>query len=474
MTDPLDALSEVVEALDVAAREARTYLGNLNTDPVAPAGAEALAEEAFSGRLPDAGLGTQDTIAELAALAQAAATRSSGPRFFHWVTGGATPAALAADWLASALDQQAFAWDGSPLSAACERQALAWLLDMFELPADFEGVITSGATMANFSCLAAARDWWGERSGIDVRDAGLSGAPVMPVLGGGYVHPSARQAVGMLGCGLDAVHMHAADARGRLDLGSLEAELRSLDGAPAVIIGTAGEVNAGECDPIDALADLAERYGAWLHVDGAFGLFARLVPEAAHLAAGAERAHSITVDGHKWLNVPYDCGFAFVREPGRLARAFAVTAAYLPQADDPRPNFGLRAPENSRRARGFAVWATLRAYGREGHRAMVARHLRLAQHLAATVDAHPDFERLADVPLNIVCFRHRPPDVAEGDLDEHNRALGVALLRDGRVFAGTTEFEGKVAFRPAIVNWRTTEADVELLVTVLAELAETL
>ena len=471
MSDPLDALGEVSPALDVAAREVALYLAGIDTDPVAPAGAEELVEGAFSGPLPDSGLGTQGTISELGALAHAAATRSSGPRFFHWVTGGATPAALAADWLASALDQQAFAWDGSPLSAACERQALQWLLELFDLPAEFEGVLTSGATMANFSCLSAARDWWGERHGIDVRASGLSGAPVIPVLGGGYIHPSARQAVLMLGCGLDAVRMHSRDARGRIDLEALEASLKDLDGAPAVLIGTAGEVNAGECDPIADMADLAERYGAWLHVDGAFGLFARLVPEAAHLVAGVERADSITFDGHKWLNVPYDCGFAFVREPGRLARSFAVTAAYLPQADDPRPNFGLRAPENSRRARSFAVWATLRAYGREGHREMVERHLRVAQHLAATVDAHPDFERLADVPLNIVCFRHRPPGMDEADLDDHNRALGAALLRDGRVFAGTTEFEGKVAFRPAIVNWRTTEPDVELLVTVLAELA---
>jgi glutamate/tyrosine decarboxylase-like PLP-dependent enzyme len=218
------------------------------------------------------------------------------------------------------------------------------------------------------------------------------------------------------------------------------------------------------------MAELAERHDAWLHVDGAFGLFARLVPRTRALTDGVERAHSVAADGHKWLNVPYDCGFAFVREPARLANTFTVGAPYLPSPDDPRPSPGFLAPENSRRARAFAVWATLRAYGRSGYRAMVERHLSLAQHLASRVDEAPELERLADVPLNIVCFRVRPPDVDEQDLDELNSRLGEALLRDGRVFAGTTTYDGKVAFRPAIVNWQTTERDVDMLVDVLLEL----
>ncbi len=238
------------------------------------------------------------------------------------------------------------------------------------------------------------------------------------------------------------------------------------------MIANAGEVNAGDFDPIASIADLVAEHGGWLHVDGAFGLFARLTPEAQALAEGVERADSVAADGHKWLNVPYDCGFAFVREPQRLARALAIGAPYLPSRDDPRPNFGWLSPENSRRARALAIWATLRAYGRQGHRAMVERHLRLARHLADRVDATPELERLAEVPLNIVCFRARPEGADESELDDINRRLGEALLRDGRVFAGTTVYDGKVAFRPAIVNWQTTEADVELLVDVLLELIE--
>jgi len=220
------------------------------------------------------------------------------------------------------------------------------------------------------------------------------------------------------------------------------------------------------------MADLASEHGAWLHVDGAFGLFARIAPSASELTAGIERADSVIADGHKWLNVPYDCGFAFVREPERLARTFNVGAPYLPSPDDPRPNPGFLTPENSRRARAFAVWATLRAYGRTGYREMVERHLRLARHLAERIDASAQLERLADVKLNIVCFRARPDGIAEDELDALNGELGEALLRDGRVFAGTTNYEGKVAFRPAIVNWRTQEQDVDLLVDVLLELLE--
>jgi glutamate/tyrosine decarboxylase-like PLP-dependent enzyme len=306
--------------------------------------------------------------------------------------------------------------------------------------------------------------------GVDADEDGLAGAPTPVILSGGYIHPSAMQAIGMLGLGRANVRSLSRDDVGRMDLEALERELAGLDGAPAIIVATAGEVNAGEFDPVEALADLAERYGAWLHVDGAFGIFARLSPRTRALAAGIERADSVGGDAHKWLNVPYDCGFVFVREPERLARTFSVGAPYLPERDDPRPNPGFLVPENSRRARSLAIWATLRAYGRNGHREMVERHLHLAQHLAGLVDAAPEFERLAEVPLNVVCFRARPGGVPEAELDNLNRSLGAALLADGRVFAGTTSYGGKVAFRPAIVNWQTTERDVELLIEVLRDL----
>jgi glutamate/tyrosine decarboxylase-like PLP-dependent enzyme len=233
---------------------------------------------------------------------------------------------------------------------------------------------------------------------------------------------------------------------------------------------SAGEVNAGDFDPLPAMADLAERYGAWLHVDGAFGLFAALSERTRHLVDGIERADSVIADGHKWLNVAYDCGFAFVKDPTLQAAVFTSGAAYLPDPLGPKPTWGYLGPEMSRRARSFAVWATLRAYGRSGYRAIVEKHLDLAQRLAARVDEEAELERLAGVSLNIVCFRYRPDGVPEEDLNDLNRRIGEAAILDGRVFFGTTEYDGKVAFRPAPVNWRNRPEDVDLIVEVVREL----
>jgi len=464
VTDPLLLRGELDQALAYAVREATRYLGELDESPVLPAGASDAAD-ALAGALPEEGDGALAALTELVEHGLGAATRSSGPRFFHFVTGGVTPAAQGADWLASTLDQNAFSAVSSPLAVRLESVAIEWLLDLFRLPSSWGGVLTTGATTANFTALAAARRWWAERHAVDVDERGFEGLPTPPIFSSGYVHPSATKALAMLGLGRGSVRVLAEDAAGRLDTGSLERELASLDGAPAILIGNAGDVNTGDFDPIGPMADLAERYGAWLHVDGAFGLFARLTPRASGLATGVERANSVISDGHKWLNVPYDCGFAFLRDPAPLHATFGFSAAYLPGDELP-------GPEASRRARSLAVWTTLRAYGRSGYRAMVERHLDLAQRLAERVDASPVLERLAEVPLNIVCFRFRPPGVDESELDDLNARIGRTLLQDGRVYVGTTRYEGRVAFRPAIVNWRTTAADVELIADVVVELGE--
>ena len=473
MTDPSEWRAELDQALEVAAAEAREFLAGLDGDPVQPAGSEDAAV-ALGGELPEDGMGAPVAIGELGSMGRALATRSAGPRFFHFVIGGATPAALAADWLTSSFDQNAGAWAGSPFASRLESVCLEWLRDLFELPQQFGGVLVTGGTMANFACLAVARDWCAERLGAQAREAGLAGLRQIPVFSSGYIHASAVKSLALLGIGTDHVRKLARDPAGRLDLDALERSLAGLEGAPAIVVANAGEVNTGDFDPIDAMADLADEHDAWLHVDGAFGLFARISPRSAHLAAGAERARSVSSDGHKWLNVPHDCGFGFVRDAERLVATFSEQAAYLPPPEESRPSWGFMGPEGSRRARALTVWAALRAYGRSGYRTMVERHLELAQRLAARVDAEPELERLADVPLNIVCFRWRPAGASAVELDELNRRLGHALLRDGRVFAGTTVFEGKVAFRPAIVNWRTRPEDVDALVDVLLELAPAL
>ncbi len=459
---------ELRGVLEEVLRESLAYLDGLDERPVRSPGLEE-AEARFDGELPEHGVGAAVALRELLDDGFEAATASSGPRFFHFVMGGVTPAALAADWLASVLDQIAYAWVASPLAARLERLALRWLADLFELP-HRGGLLTTGATMANFTCLAAARQWWGERHGVDVAQRGIAGLPPMPVLTSGHVHASTVKALAMLGHGRDAARRFVADGTGRLDVDALAAALRALDGQPAILVANAGEVNAGDFDDIARLADLADAHDAWLHVDGAFGLFARLSPRTRALTEGVERADSVTSDGHKWLNVPYDCGFAFLAEGDRLPRVFAYDAAYLAQDDEERPVFGVRGPEGSRRARALAVWATLRAYGRAGHRALVEGHLDLAQRLARAVDAVDDLERLADVPLNIVCFRYAPPGVDAAELDALNTRLGEALLEDGRFYAGTTTHDGRVALRPALVNWRTRDEDVDGFVSVVREL----
>ncbi len=468
MADPLGERDLAGEAVQLAARRATEYLDSLDAAPVRHPDSDSVLET-FAGALPEEGDGAMAALGELAGPGMRGAIQSAGPRMFHFVTGGVTPAALGADWLASLIDQNALMWVSSPLASRLEAVSVDWLKDLFRLPAEWEGVLTTGATMANFTGLACARQWWAEQHGVNLEADGFAGLPATPILSGGYIHASARKALSLLGFGRERTRTFAADATGRLDLEALEAHLRSLDGAPAILIANAGEVNAGHFDPIEALADLAERHNAWLHVDGAFGLFARATPRGDGLTAGIERADSVIADGHKWLNVPYDCGFVFVREPGRLASAFTSPAAYLATSED-RPAFFERSPEMSRRARSLAVWATLRAYGRSGHREMVERHLDLAQRLAARIEEADDLELLAEVPLNVVCFRHRPPGLDETALDEHNRRLGEAVLADGRVYMGTTVYEGRVAFRPAIVNWRTTESDVDAIADVVREL----
>src|SRR5512132_38202 len=376
MTAPDPA--EIPKVVDLASREVARYLESIAERNVRDPRAEEVAAS-FRGELPEDGVGAERALEELVAGIDGA-VHSAGPKFFHFVDGGVTPAALGADWLASALDQNTGAWVSSPLGGELERIALGWLRDLFELPAEWSGVLTTGATMANFVALACARRWCGLRQGVDVDDAGLSGLPPIHVFGSGYVHPSDVKALGMLG------------------------------------IGSAGEVNAGDSDPIATMADLAERYGAWFHVDGAFGLFAALSERTRHLVEGIDRADSVSADGHRWRNVPYGCGFAFVKDASLQPSVFGEGAAYLPALDDPKPNWGYLGPEMSRRCRAFAVWATLRAYGRNGHREIVERSLDLAERLAATVDEAEDLERLAEVPLNIVCFRAHPPEVSEDRL----------------------------------------------------------
>jgi glutamate/tyrosine decarboxylase-like PLP-dependent enzyme len=425
---------------------------------------------ALNEPLPETGDGAKLTLERLLELQRLSGTNTAGPRCFHFVIGGNTPAAHGADLVAAAFDVITYSWIVSPVGVRMELQALDWLKELLGLPATMSGVMVTGATMANFTGLAAARQWWGEQLGFDVSDTGLAGLPQMPVLTSGYIHAATRKVLATQGIGRGNIREFRADSTGRIDLPAFEKALIALDGAPAVVVVNAGEVNAGDFDPVEDMISIARQHNCWVHVDGAFGLFAAVSPRTRHLVRGVERADSVTVDGHKWLNVPYDSGYSFVRDHGLMARAFRYSADYLPAEDDPFPAPGAVGPESSRRGRSFAVWATLKAYGREGHRRIVEHCLDIAGYFARLVDAHPQLELMAEVKLNIVAFRYNPGGLDDASLDQLNRRLGENVLSDGRFLVGTSKLGPRTIFRPAFSNWRTRFEDLDALAAVICEL----
>jgi glutamate/tyrosine decarboxylase-like PLP-dependent enzyme len=469
LTGPALDAGETEEALRRAADMARAYLAELAQLPAKEPDADAAAR-AFRMDLPERGLGAPTAVSLLGELLRSGSVQVAGPRFFHLVAGGTTPAALAGDWLTSAFDQHAFASLSSPIAAALESLMIDWLKDLFALPPGLDGLMVTGGSMANFTGLAAARQWWGNETGFNVAEGGLAGRPPMLILTSGLVHSTIHKAAAMLGVGRQQVKTFAADSTGRIDLLGLEAALREAKGH-AVVVGNAGEVNAGDFDPIRAMGELAREHGAWFHVDGTFGLFARVTDELRGLADGVELADSIVADGHKWMNLPFDCGFCFVRDRKWLSGVFGQSAAYLNDDSDTDAIYGFLGPEMSRRARAFPVFATLAAYGRNGYSELVERGVANAKRLADQVSASDDFELLAEPCLCITSFRYRPPGTPESDLDDLNSALGRALLSDGRLYMGTTRYRDVIAFKPAFVNWRTTEAEVDLILPVVRELA---
>ena len=441
--------------------------------PALTAGADA-ALEVLKEPLPESGCGAQKSIEKLLAINARAAANTGGPKCFHFIIGGSTPASMAADLLATAYETVTYTWVVSPVGVQMELQALSWLKELFGLPSSMSGIMVTGATMANFVGLASARQWWGEQHGFDVSETGMAGKPQMPVLTSGFVHASTIKVLALQGIGRSNVQQLCRDDFGRLDIDAMRQALEDLDGKPAVVIVNAGEVNSGEFDPVSDMIDLARKHNCWVHVDGAFGLFARVSPRIAHFADGVDRADSVTVDGHKWLNVPFDSGYAFVRDIGLMARAFRYSADYLPSENDPRPTFGAIGPESSRRARSFAVWATLKAYGREGHRRIVEHCLDIASHFADQVRQHNTLELMADVPLNIVAFRFNPGGLGEEELDELNQRLGEVVIADGRFMAGTSRIGKRTIFRPAFSNWRTRKSDVEEFAELVIELGNSI
>jgi glutamate/tyrosine decarboxylase-like PLP-dependent enzyme len=384
-------------------------------------------------------------IALLDEAGSPATVATAGPRFFGFVIGGSHPVAVAANWLATVWDQNTHSFTMSPVAVTLEHVARRWLVELFGLPSTTVAGFVTGATMANFTALAAARHAVLARVGWDVEARGLAGAPDLTVVVGDEVHPSVVKGLGLLGLGRERVHRVPVDAQGRLRADALP----SISG-PTIVCAQAGNVNTGAFDPVEAIVARAHEADAWVHVDGAFGLWAAAAPARAHLVRGIGAADSWATDAHKWLNVPYDSGLAFVRDPDPLRAAMGVTAAYLPDSMMREPS--AHTPELSRRARGVEVWAVLRALGRSGLADLVERDCRYAARFAEGLrDA--GLEILNDVVLNQVL-------VSFGD-DEATRRAVAAIQDEGTCWAGATVWQGRTAMRISVSSWATTEGDVE-------------
>jgi glutamate/tyrosine decarboxylase-like PLP-dependent enzyme len=423
------------------------YLEGLPDRPVRTLTSYEAAHAALGGPLPEAGEDPVTVVERLAAAAAPATVASAGPRYFGFVTGGSLPAALAADWLVSAWDQNGFSRTSSPAAAAIDAVAERWMLEALGLPA-YAGVgFTTGATTANFVGVAAARHAVLARAGWDVEVDGLIGAPPIQVVAGEYLHASMLAALRYAGLGTPV--RVAADGQGAMRADALEA---ALDDGPAIVCAQAGEVNTGAFDPLEDIVRIAGERGAWVHVDGAFGLWAAASPRLRHLIRGAGGADSWAVDAHKWLNVPYDGGAAIVADRAALQGAMGMRASYLPDEGGREPID--HVPEASRRARSIPVYAALRSLGRTGLAALVERCCSHARRLAVAMEAIEGAEVLNDVVLNQVLVRFE-------DDDEVTRAVVDEVQRGGEAWLGGTVWQGRAAARVSFSNWSTTDADVD-------------
>jgi glutamate/tyrosine decarboxylase-like PLP-dependent enzyme len=406
---------------------------------------------------PQRGADPDQIIADLIEWATPGLAAMAGPRFFGWVIGATEPVGVAADWLTSAWAQNAGNAFATPAASAFEDISGQWLLDILDLPRESSVGFVTGATMANFTCLAAARGEVLRRAGWDADADGLFGAPPVHVVLGEEAHSTVFSALKYLGLGTRRVIRVAADQQGRMRADALGEAMRKLNG-PVIVIAQAGHINSGAFDPFNEIIPIAREKGAWVHVDGAFGLWARAAPDIARLAAGVEAADSWGTDGHKWLQTPHDCGYAIVRDAEAHRRAMLIAASYLPAGSVRHP--ADYAPELSRRARGFATWAMIRALGREGIAAMVSRHCALARRFAKALSAARDVEIMNEVVLNQVAVR-LGADMETAAADALTQRAIDRIQREGECFVGGAEWRGRQIVRLSVIGAGTTEADVD-------------
>ena len=447
------------DALRLAYDAARAFRASLPGRPVGATASLAELRAALGHPLPERGLPAVEVIRDLVRDADPGLVAEPGPRYFGFVIGGSSEAAVAADWLSSAWDQNSGLYATSPALAVVEEVAARWLVDLFGLPAGTSTGFVTGCQMAHVTCLAAARHALLAKVGWDVEQEGLQGSPRLNVVVGEEVHVTVPRALRFLGLGAGRMIRVVADGQGRMVPSELAKVLAKLEG-PTLVCAQVGNVNTGALDPMEPLADACARHGAWLHVDGAFGLWAAAVPGMRDAVKGVDRADSWATDAHKWLNVPYDSGLAFVRDAAAHRAAMTVSAAYLIQQDGEAARDAVDwVPEFSRRGRGFPIYAQLRALGREGVAELIAGSCALARRAAEGLAALPGAAVLNEVALNQVLVRFTPP--GGGDADAFTRRVVAGVQAEGICWLSGSTWHGQAVMRVSLSGQDTTEADVD-------------
>lgn len=447
-----------LRVLSLAQHNALSFLKNLDRAPVAAAVEVQTLRQRLNKPLADSGLPPEQVITELVKDVEGGLLGSAGGRFFGWVIGGSLPAALAADWLTSTWDQNAALYATSPAAAVVEEVAGLWLKDILSLPAHASFALVSGCQMAHVTCLAAARHALLARCGWDVEARGLYGAPPIRILSSAQLHGSFERAVRLLGLGRDQVVCLTSDAHDRLEPEALQKALEDQPSAPTIVLLQAGDINIGAFDDFESLIPLAKRYGAWVHVDGAFGLWVAASPRYRHLAKGVEAADSWATDGHKWLNVPFDCGYAFIADADAHRASMTHRAAYITHHEEARDEMDWN-PEWSRRARGFPTYAALRQLGRDGVADLIDRCCLHAHALVMGIGGLPGAEVLWEPIINQGLVRFLDPST-EQDHDRRTDEVIAAIVAAGEAFFGGTTWRSKRAMRVSVCNWQTSPEDV--------------
>jgi glutamate/tyrosine decarboxylase-like PLP-dependent enzyme len=450
----------VDELLRRTADLAAEYLDSLPTRAVGSTADDAVLRKALGGPLPDGPVDAVEVITELAAAAEPGLVASAGPRFFGFVIGGSMPVALAADWLTAAWDQNAGLYAAGPAAAVAEDIAATWLLELLGLPSTASVGFVTGATMANFTGLAAARHAVFQRVGWDVEQDGLIGAPPVRVIAGDERHVTLDVALRYLGLGSARTEIVPVDDQGRMRADALRRLLDDGSSAPLIVCAQVGNVNTGAFDPVEEICAIVHDRGGWVHVDGAFGLWAGAAPAYRHLLPGVAQADSWSTDAHKWLNTPYDNGLAIVADPEAHAAAMSLAASYLIQGEAGQRDEYMWTPETSRRARGLPVYAALRSLGRTGVAELVDRCCRHARHFAEALGAEPGVTVINDVVLNQALIRFDDDDAMTQDVVRR-------VQLDGTCWLGGTIWQGRAAMRISVSNWSTSERDVDLSVAAI-------